>query len=459
MAIPSFDSYVTPGVYVGEDVQPVVSDMSTAQTVVALIGEAVGYQIITEEMQLTSAQWASGSTSGASVTGMSVISVTSGTAISSGSSTSGYVAQVTNGYINVKPAVDGFLEGERIWVTYRYVSSGYYQVQSFTDYDDIRTMYGEPWTSGGINSNVSLAAWLAMTNGAKEIMICAVQTSAVADYEAALNLLTNEEANVVIPVTGNSSVHSSVQNHVDGQSLLNHERIAIVGRDSSSTAITTKTLQQAAASFNDSRVILVSPASINIFNRESNAVLEVGSQYVAAALSGMLAARAVQIPLTRKRIYGFDSMAEKRTETDKVNEGRSGVLCYEDYKGIIRIRHSVTTKQNANDNTREVNVIRAKDWMMTSLRENVDVMIGEIITDDTIQNLKTLVAGTLERLKANSAINAYANLKARQPSDRPTVIEVKFEVKPTYGLNYILIGFSINTQTGSITQTYVGSQF
>jgi hypothetical protein len=78
-------------------------------------------------------------------------------------------------------------------------------------------------------------------------------------------------------------------------------------------------------------------------------------------------------------------------------------------------------------------------------------LIGTAIDENTHIAVKGVVAGALETAKRNETIINYINLKVRQRSVDPSVIEVKFQYKPAYPLNYIVISFSIDTTTGEVT--------
>lgn len=453
-----WSEYQSPGVYVDESTQPVVGDRSVSATVIGLIGAGVGYQTATEAViGLSSAIWTATTNTSGSLTGIVVTNVSTGGAVSTGTSavTSGVLVQTSGNKVEVK-ANDSIMHGADIYVTYRYTNSAYYDVASFDDYDDIREMYGEPYKTDGtnaINSPLSLAAWCAMQNGAKQLKLCATSGS---NFTTALGLFAGIEVNVLVPVSGDNSVHDEFQAHVVNQAASNFERICILGADGSSAPVISSSMITSATGFSEKRVTLVSPSSINIFNREARADLTIGAQYVAAALAGGIAARPVATSMTRKALLGFSGMSEIRSDNTKKTECANGLCVFEDYRGVIRVRHALTT-DNTNINTRTLSVIRAKDNMMGSLRDGLDTLIGEPMTVDTLMQTKGMTVGLLERIKMAGTIFSYQNVKVRQPSNDPPVVEVKFEYKPTYTIEYIKISFGVNTETGAITETYVGS--
>jgi len=78
-------------------------------------------------------------------------------------------------------------------------------------------------------------------------------------------------------------------------------------------------------------------------------------------------------------------------------------------------------------------------------------MVGLGTDEDTPCRVKSAVTAVLGASVLSNLIVGYGNLKPRQLSSGPSVIEVKFRYRPAYPLNYIVISFSINTQTGETT--------
>jgi hypothetical protein len=79
-------------------------------------------------------------------------------------------------------------------------------------------------------------------------------------------------------------------------------------------------------------------------------------------------------------------------------------------------------------------------------------LIGSPILEDTPLQVKSVVAGVLESLLGEQAIVEYTELKARIASVDPSVIQVKFEYRPAYPLNYVLVTFSVNLTEGTIEE-------
>jgi hypothetical protein len=187
-----------------------------------------------------------------------------------------------------------------------------------------------------------------------------------------------------------------------------------------------------------------------MFNPVTQNIDVVGGHFLAAAVAGVAAANSPYVALTNKDVQGFWKMNELRTRAQKMDEARNGVMVIEDSRGKIRVFHGLST-DTTSVNTREYSVVFAKDRMMQTFRDTFDdSIIGQPITPNTVTTVKAIAIGVLELLQTNNYIYSYQSLVARQNALDPTMIEVKFEYKPTYPLNYVYIQFGINLETGEI---------
>jgi hypothetical protein len=196
---------------------------------------------------------------------------------------------------------------------------------------------------------------------------------------------------------------------------------------------------------------------LNYYNGQTNTVIEVAGYYLAAAAAGVMTSLPVQIPLTRKQIRGFAGIPTAKratlTPTNKNLWSSAGVMVAEiDRNGRLIIRHG-TSSDPTSVLTREMSLVRAKDAMVTLIHDTVDSagLVGSSIDEETPIRVKGVMAGCLETLVDVGVIVGYLDLKVRQLVGDPTVIEVKFQYKPAYPLNYIVVSFNINTLTGETT--------
>jgi hypothetical protein len=352
--------------------------------------------------------------------------------------------------------------GDVIQVSYRYKDPTYHEVWSLYDYDDVRDMYGEPFdAAGNIQSELTLAAKFAFYNGASTVLTCAVDPEdpavpTMADYADALDKFRDEpQIAIIVPATGQQAVQSLVQLHVLQQSNNRYERRAIIGMDgSTSTVMTTQRILNA-EQLTEQRIALVSPSKFTYYAPELNKPIELGGQFMAAALAGLSTSMIAAMPLTRKTVRGFTGPAEAQREGEKNNESQNGLMVIEKTRrNLVQVRHGVTT--NPTDLlTREWSIIGQQDVMVYRIRDFLDAdgLIGMPIYDTTLIQVKASAESALQSLIKDQIIRNYQNLKVRQIATTPDVLEVRYEWLPAYPLNYIVVRYSVAVLTGDITVT------
>ena len=374
----------------------------------------------------------------------------------------------------MRSGTSGILPNDTVQVSYRYTDPEYHNVHSLYDYDDVRDIYGEPFNADGtIASEVSLAAQFAFINGASNVLTCAVDTESMqADginpkqasdyYLDALNKFRDEEQiAIIVSGTGESYIQPLVQQHVNLQSQNKYERLAILGFDGSSTSVSSDTRITRAESLSDRRVALVSPSRFSYFAPELNKVISLGGQYMAAAIAGKAVSQIAAMPLTRKTILGFEGPAFEpgangnalQREGEKDLESASGLMVVEKNRhNQVQIRHGLTTNSSDLLN-REWSIIRQQDVMVYRIRDYLDAdgLVGMPIYDTTLIQVKASAESALVSLVRDEVIAGYQNLKVRQISTQPDVIEVRYEWKPAYPLNYIVVKYSVAVMTGDVT--------
>lgn len=479
MAI-DFTRYQNPGVYIENIGGPQLSVRSTVPTAVALFGQAIGYRTFTESITInpdvdpdTPALNKTLTQKGIKTSTVKVVNPNSGQVYVVG--TDYVVTRIAAGEdatvntrddtYTVQRVIDGghIDPGDIVQVSYNYTDPNYFEVYAFYDYDDVRDMYGDPFdASGNIQSELSLCAKFAFINGASTVLTCAVDPEnpdsvTMADYAAALDKFRDEEQiAIIVPCTGAQAIQQLVLQHVTAQSNNKFERMAIIGMDGSITPVQSSTRianAQALGTNGGERIALISPSNFSYYAPELNAPIVVGGQYVAAAVAGKAVSLPSAMPLTRKSISGFIGPVEIMRDGLKSLESSQGLMVVEKTRRQqVQVRHGVTA--NPTDlNTSEFSIIRQGDVMVYRIRDylEADGLIGMPIYDETIVQVKASAEAALTSLVTDEVIRGYRNLKARQIAIHPDVIEVRYEWRPAYPLNYIVVKYSIAVETGDIT--------
>jgi hypothetical protein len=371
-------------------------------------------------------------------------------------------------------------ERDQVQVAYRYTNPEYFDVHALYDYDDIRERYGEPFSSSGsIQSELTLAAKFALINGATTVLTCAVDVDGVypvgsvtaggssnagqpkslaLNYQDALEKFGDEaQVAIVVCASGNGDYFDMIKNHVTAQSGRKYERRAIVGLDGSSgTPISKATRLSAASTLRQRRVAMISPSVFNHYAVELGKYIPLGSQFVAAAVAGKSVSQIAAMPLTRKTINGFANpiytVNDPGREAQKTEESKNGLLVVEKTRtNQIQVRHGVSTDPT-DLITAEWSITGQEDVMVFRVRDylEADGLIGMPIYDTTLLQVKASAEAALVSLQRDAIIVGFQNLKVRQIATMPDVIEVRYEWKPAYPLNYISVKYSIEVMTGDV---------
>ncbi len=346
----------------------------------------------------------------------------------------------------------GIGDGDTVSITYDYTDVTYYQPTLFSNFGDVAAKYGGPWDDdGNINSELSFAARLMFLNGSSEVLCVAAKSAAQADLQDALELLESDPTVRIVHVAdGTSGSLAALSAHVSSMNNIGYYRFGVAGRDGTSTTITQQNMRDSAKAINYEAIRLVNSTSFKMQNPVTGVDMNVGGQWVAAALAGMYAGRDVQIPLTRKSVAGFSGVNDLRTGSEQVLDSSAGLLAINLLGGVLIVRHDITTAVGS-VNTRESSVVRAKYEMATRLKSSLDAGAVGLVAPTTraLLVVKSIITGVLEQMILEQAINSYQNVSARVADADPTTIEAQFQYGPAYPINNIVVTFSINTTTGN----------
>lgn len=367
-------------------------------------------------------------------------------------------------------------------VSYQATPTSYWLPTRCYSQGDVEAKYGPSFDSNGnILSELSFAANLCFQNGANSVVCQAVfaegtprtqTTGSTTDWSNTLvNLRDIEDINVIVPVIPQGSndafaltVITAVQNHVNYMAQQQNQYvIAICGEDSTTgTNAAEATLQSHAASIGSGAVadsmVLVSPASFSFPNPVNSQQSLMGGQFAAACIAGMLARYTVQTPLTRKLINAIVSVNDVRTETDKDADAQSGLLVIESKRGRIQVRDAITTSQ-ASQAAQQLNVVRAKHFMMENVVEALDTqVIGQIVLDNNATfAVQLLITAVLQQMINQGVIVSYDAIQVIRDPNNALALDAQFSYLPEYPLNNIFITFSLDSAQGVTFSTTTNS--
>jgi len=338
-------------------------------------------------------------------------------------------------------------------VTYSYTQADLYDVQLFQDMDDIEAFYGAATdeNTGLLNCKLSFAAKMANNNGCSYIQCVAVQQGAsLSEWQAALNKLRAEElVDIIVPLYFNTTFFGNCEDFIADMNESGKFPFFVLGGSSEQNI---DDIKNAAATIRNEAIIMTAYPTVEYFNDISNSTFDINGFYVAAGIAGRMKAQPVYIPMTRKTISGVYSVPKLAPETMNYYTTQ-GLFMMHNKGGAVEVRHGVTTSIT-NTAQKEPSVVRAKYEMLRQMINDLDnVIVGEVLDEFTIVSTKSVVAGRLESLKDARVISNYSELKARLNPQEPTRIDVKFKYQPSWPINYVVIEFSIDTDTGNLSLT------
>jgi hypothetical protein len=470
-----FTQYQPPGIFIEEETTPLVSVIgASGPSIVAVVGPSVGYRINTQAVTLTGTTAASLLSLGINPSSV-VVSASDGTiypnsayTLTVGGGGDADISTTPDNTLTIARNGTGIPDGSTVFVSYQYTDATYFTPQTFQNYEDFKDVFGEPLNTvtSAVTSPISLAAKVAFENGARIVIGCACEGSPTvvtrSQIQDALDNLLAVHADLVVvcPVgligTEQSpgdinNVAADLATHCEAASNDTLFRIGLIGYEPSVTVNPNTT----SSSVRSRRLIVAWPNQMSYFNGYANQTITIGGYYLAAAYAGVLAGGQVREPLTHKRIRSFSaipqSIINSMSTPVKNTFAQDGVAVTErNRQGNLVVRHGVTTAIDALEH-REVSIVRQRDALVTMLMttmENAN-LIGSPIDFDTQARVKGVLTGTLEAAVTQQTIVAYSALKVRQRSLDPSVIEVKFDYLPAFPLNYIVVSFAINLQSGS----------
>jgi hypothetical protein len=495
--------YSPPGIYTNPIKGPQLAVNSSLPQAVGLVGTTVGFQTYTEGIQFRDTDEEDPETYNLTQQGIKRSSIVVRSAetlvawpgASNNGNTTHYTVETVSGTIDSNAAKyaikrnatsTGIAADAAVQVSYEYTDEAYYNARTFYDYRDVVATYGQPFTinelaSGGITwevaSELTLAAKFAFLNGAYKVVCVAVDpsgtTASSVDYQEALEKLKDDPAvAIVVPCNGVTSA-DAVKNHVREQSGSRYERRAILGFDGQETPVSTDSRIGTVRSIdNDSgadgtsrRIMVVSPSQFTCYSPEVDKTIVLGGQYMAASLAGMCVSMSFAQPLTRKYPVGWKSIGEKDVmrEGQMNNETVNGLCVVEyDRRKNLRIRHGVSARGGGPSNLldREWSITGQEDALVYRLRDYLDDanLIGQPIYNYTLVNVKASAEAALQSLVRDSLLVDYTGLAVRQLLTNPDVIEISFGWKPAFPLNYIILTFGVNLNTGSLNVNSAGNR-
>lgn len=332
------------------------------------------------------------------------------------------------------------------------VASDYLPIM-YTSIKDVNDAYGYALNAGVVNC-IPTAAKFLFDNGASAIVIAQAETASNTHLQTAIDNLKVEDIDaIVVPQATNSTLSQYIRAHVLTQSApaVRHERVYITGADGYSD--TMQTIAGKGVLFASERTWVMAPPSFvttlrdAVYQTDQDVMLP--STYMAAMWAGVVCNPSYDAasPQTRKSLVGINNLSTHNyASSTKDYLGANNITVVELSSGGHRIRHGVTT-DGTNANTVTAQVVLIKDNIRKTLRPLLDkTYIGTKITERTPSQITSTIKTFLEQKISEEIIVLYKNVTVAQDVADPRTMNVRFDVKPAYELDWINVTFSLVTQ-------------
>lgn len=331
-----------------------------------------------------------------------------------------------------------------------------YELKIFTNPADAYKLYGDP----NPTNKLSLAARLYSQNGAevfgaiqvkKDIGLETASDQAFMDAISSLAAPlpgSDRKCDMIVPLTTSPVVIQYLNRHLltQGSQRNSGEAIGIYGYDFYATPDTMRAL---ARSLKAERMIgiAVPGAILEIDIQGKTAEFAVGGEFLAAAMAGMTLNPAIDVAttLTKKSMVGFSRLIKRFDGPTMDLMAADGLTCLVENAGAFVIRHWVTT-DNTSPLKREPTSRLIIDYLRRIVRRNLDQFIGRKLLQSAINSVTVVTTSTLKSLIDQEIIEGYKNVIVQRDDYDPTVLHVKFTVKPIFSLLWIDVALTVTTK-------------
>jgi hypothetical protein len=375
-------------------------------------------------------------------------------------------------------------DGDQVQITYNYADAGYFQPQTFSDYQSVINAYGQPFLStvpatpnaSQVANPLTLGALIAMQNSANAV-ICVALNPADGTLQqqfaaAYVKLANNYSANIIVPVFPDdltppsgtvaamaSGMASDLKTACTAATIAGYPQIGFFGlpRNYHESDVPIPTL---ASSLNSPRLVLVYPEIAYLYNSVTGQTFQASGCYMAAALGAKLSSLPVDTGLTMQQLSGFSGFPQTELALmtpSFMNDLASDGTCivFRNYQGQMLCRQGITTATVGVNNS-EISMVRQTDalGLLVQLGMQNQGLIGSPITATTVATVQSAIMGLLEQAVNEAVIVSWTNLSVAQqtyPSGSPTIIAITFSYAPATPLNYITVTMAIDLSNGAVS--------
>jgi hypothetical protein len=347
--------------------------------------------------------------------------------------------------------------GDFYYVTYTtHKTDADLALRLFTNPADAYALYGDP----NPDNKLSLAARLFSLNGGQVFGAIQVrkdvglETASDQAFEDAIASLasplpgSDRKCDIIQPLTTSPVVLQYLNHHLISQASPRNsgEAVGFFGYDFYATP---NTMRNFARGVKSERMIGISVpgAILEIDVAGKTAEFAVGGEFLAAAMAGMSLDPAIDVAttLTRKSMVGFSRLIRRYDDPTMDLMAADGLTCLVENNGAFVVRHWVTT-DNSSPLKREPTSRLIVDYVRKIVRRNLDQFIGRKLIQSAINSVSIVTVSTLKSLVEQEIIEGFKNLQVTRDDYDPTIVHVKWAMKPIFSLLWISAEITVTTR-------------
>ena len=345
--------------------------------------------------------------------------------------------------------------GDVYYASYTYTKQDF-SAGVYTKFATVEAIYG----ALGTENPVTLAAYMAMINGAVLVGVKQVQkdanstTAAVSSYTAAIDDLEGQiipgvYPDILVPLRSDSTdLFDYLTRHCDIQSSIRYraERTAIAGLQAGTQP---KQVGPIAQAIGRTRFRLVYPDMVTLSMPAADGADQevlVDGGYLAAGLSGAVTSPNVDVatPWTGRKLFGYVSLGRVLDAVEQNQVAVNGVTIIEDRSTYLRVRQGLTTDVSS-ILTKLPTIAPIVDTVQQQTRATLDRFVGIKFLPGILSQIEGQLSNTLKKLVDAQILSAYTGISANVSADDPTVAEIEAYIAPVFPLLYLVVTFNLRS--------------
>jgi hypothetical protein len=312
------------------------------------------------------------------------------------------------------------------------------------------------------SNKVAIGANLALQNGAPAVIVLQIpktpgqSDAAVADYLEAIDVFDDPISNgvratLMQPLSTDPSVinYLKTSNSVQSSIRYRNERMSYFGfrlgttPDAVINRVRALGTQLLTAVYPDGGFITVKDDT-NTYSIQ----VQVGGEYVAAAMAGLDASPAQDIatPLTNNTLSGFNKLSRALTTVVASQVANAGTTVLEYIPGgTVRVMMALTT-DTTSVLTRDPRIVGVSQFVQKGVRSACDPFIGMKNLPGLTGRIETALKQYFKALVDQKLIAAVQGISAVVNSADPTTVDVTAYYSPVLPLNWIVVTLNLSSQ-------------